>query len=488
MRIGYSENRVPRVDVLDAERIEMIRQAAFRVLEETGAKLMHKEARDMLAAVGARVKGEIVKLPRYIVQAALATCPKGFTIYNREGKPWMNMSPGWVYYGTSTASPNTLDAETDLIHPTTVRDIEMGAKVADALPNIDWVMPFGSVVDVPGLTPDIYEFDAVVRNTSKPVVCCGYSGRGTELVFEMAASIAGSLDDLVERPFVIMYPEPISPLVFSRMVADRILACATLRQPQIPCGSTGRGTTAPMTMAGMLALSIAESLFAITLAQVKAPGTPIFMAGNVGNANLATATTAIIPPERTLAYMGQAQVAASFGLPTWGLAGATESKTLDAQAGAEAAISLLGQTLGGSTIIHDVGYLDSGMICSADMLVLGDELIGVIRRIMRGIPVNEYELALEVINSVGPGGNFTRLKHTAENCRKDYWKPTGVFYREPYGNWEKEGSLDTKQRVRQKTLKILAEHKTPQLPDNKLAALDTLKVRAIKELAEMRQY
>lgn len=488
MRVGYSENKVPRVDVLDAERIEMVRQAAFRILEETGAKLMHEEARRMLAAAGARVKGEIVKLPRYIVQAALATCPKGFTIYNRDGKAWMNMSPGWVYYGTATASPNTLDAETDKIHPTSARDIELGAKVADALPNIDWVMPFGSIVDVPGLTPDIYEFDAVVRNTSKPVVCCGYSGRGTELVYEMAASIAGSLDDLVERPFVIMYPEPISPLVFSQMVVDRIFACAGLRQPQIPCGSTGRGTTAPMTMAGMLALSIAESLFAITLAQLKTPGAPVFMAGNVGNANLATATTAIIPPERTLAYMAQAQVAASFGLPTWGLAGATESKTIDAQAGAEAAFSLLGQTLGGSTIIHDVGYLDSGMICSADMLVLGDELIGFVRRIMRGIPVNEYELALEVINAVGPGGNFTRLKHTAENVRKDYWKPTGVFYREPYGNWEKEGSLDTKARVRKKTLKILSEHQPPPLPEAKLSALAEIKTRAIKELADMRQY
>ena len=486
MRTGYCENRIPSVEILTGGQIEMIRQAAFRILEETGARVMHQEARSLLAAHGARVRDDLVKLPRYVVQAALASCPKGFTIYNREGRPWMNMSPGWVYYGTSTASPNTLDAETDEIHPTTARDLELGARVADALPNIDWVMPFGSVVDAPGLTPDVHEFDAVVRNTSKPMVCCGYSGRGTELVLEMAAAVAGGLDDLIERPFVIMYPEPISPLVFPAMVVDRLLACAALRQPQIPCGSTGRGTTAPMTMAGMLALSIAESLFAITLAQLKAPGTPVFMAGNVGNANLASATTAITPPERTLAYMGQAQVAASFGLPTWGLAGATEAKVMDAQAGAEAAFSLLGQTLGGSTIIHDVGYMDSGMICSADMLVLGDELIGWVRRVMKGIPVSEAELALEVIHAVGPGGNFARLKHTAVNCRKDYWTPTGVFYREPYGAWVRDGSLDAKQRARRKTLKILAEHKPAPLPDQRLAALEDVRVRALKELSALR--
>ncbi len=488
MRVGYSENRTPFVEVLGEGQLQAIRQAAFQILDKTGAKLMHAEARKLMAEAGARVKDQIVKVPRYIVEAALATAPKGFAIYNRDGKPWMQMEPGRVYYGTSTASPNTLDAETDELHTTTVRDIEIGALVADALPNIDWVMPFGSVVDVPGLTPDIYEFDAVVHNTLKPVVCCGYSGRGTELVFEMAAAVAGGMDHLVERPFVIMYPEPISPLVFSEMVVDRMFTCAKYRMPQIPCGATARGTTAPMTMAGMLALSIAESLFSITLTQLKAPGTPVFMAGNTTNYNLASGTTAIIPPERTLATMAQAQVARSFGLPSWGLAGVTESKLLDAQAGAEAAIGLLGQTLGGSTIIHDVGYMDSGMICAADMLVLGDEIIGQVRRIMRGVPVNDYELALEIIDQVGPGGNFVRLKHTAENCRRDYWKPTGVFYREPFGAWQNDGAKDTKQRVREKTRKILAEHKVPPLPADKASNLQDVKERALKELSTKRQY
>lgn len=488
MHIGYSEHRTPCVEVLGSGQIEMIRQAAFRILEETGAKVMHEEALKLLASAGARVRGQMVKLPRYVVEAALATAPKGFMIYNREGRPWMNMAPGYVYYGTSTASPNTYDAETGELHTTTVRDLELGAKVADALPNIDWVMPFGSVVDVPGLTPDIYEFNAVIHNTTKPMVCCGYSGRGTELVYEMASAVVGGLDELIERPFVIMYPEPISPLVFPPMVIDRIFACAKLRQPQIPCGSSGRGTTAPMTMAGMIALSVAESLVAITLAQLKTPGTPVFMAGNVGNADLSTVTTAITPPERSLGYMAQAQVARSFGLPTWGLAGATESKVLDAQAGAEAAFGLLAQTMGGSTIIHDVGYMDSGMICSADMLVLGDELIGWVRRVMQGVTVNEYELALEVINKVGPGGNFARNKHTAANCRKEYWAPTGVFYREPYSSWQRDGATDTAQRARKKTLKILAEHQVPSLTDKVKGELEILTEKALKELSVMQQY
>ena len=487
MRIGYSENRTPYLEVLDEGRVEAIRQAAFQILEKTGARLMHAEARKILAAAGARVKGEIVKVPRHIVQAALVSAPKGFTVYNREGRPWMQVEPGRVYYGTSSGAPNTLDAETDELHPTTIRDIELGARVADALPNIDWVMPFGSV-DAPGLTGDIHEFDAVVRNTLKPVVCCGYSGRGTELVIEMASAVAGGLDELRERPFLLTYPEPISPLVFPEMPVDRILTCAKYFIPQIPSGTTARGTQAPMTVAGAIALSVAESLFSITLAQLKSPGAPVLMAGNFGTPDMSRGTPTISPPERHLTTAAQAQVARSFGLPSWGLAGATESKLLDAQAGAEAALGLLGQTLGGVTIIHDVGYMDTCMICAADMLVLGDEIIGQVRRMMRGVPVNDYELAVDIIDQVGPGGNFVRLKHTADNCRRDYWKPTGVFYREPYGNWAAAGSKDTKQRVREKTLKIIAEHKTAALTAGQEAGLQEVKERALKELAQMRPY
>ena len=487
MRIGAIENQVPFAQVLTSSQIEGIRDGAFRILEETGAKVMHDGALKMLASAGARVRGQMVKFPRYLVEDCLRRAPKGFMIFNREGQPWMNMTPGYVYYGTATASPTTLDAVTDELHETTVRDIERGALISDALPNIDWVMPFGSAVAVPGLTPDIYEFEAVVTNTSKPMVCCGYSGRGTELVFEMAATVAGGLDNLIERPFVIMYPEQISPLVFPDMVIDRMFVCADLYQPQIPGGSCCRGTTAPMTMAGLLAQSIAESLVAITLIQLRKPGAPVFMAGNVANNDLQTVTTAIAPPERSLATMAQAQVAASFGLPSWGLAGATEAKVMDAQAGAEAAFNLLAQTMGGSTIIHDVGYMDSGMICSADMLVLGDELIGWVRRMMRGVPVNDYELALDVVHEVGPGGNYARKKHTALNCRKDYWKPTGVFYRGPYGNWQRDGATDTKQRTRQKTLKILEEHKPLPLDGKKHAAMLEVKERALKELAGRRK-
>ena len=177
---AFTEWQSPFLKVLNDDQIYEIRQAAFSILEHVGCKIMHAGARKMLADAGAIVEDEIVKLPRYIGEQCLATCPKGFRIYDRDGKNYLEVESSKTFYGTATASPNTKDAVTGEIHETRVKDIEYGARVADACENIDWVMPFGSSQDVPPVAADLYEFEAVVKNTTKPIVFCGYSSKGVE--------------------------------------------------------------------------------------------------------------------------------------------------------------------------------------------------------------------------------------------------------------------------------------------------------------------
>ena len=186
--------------VLTDDQIAEIKRAAFDVMWRVGFKVLHQGARDMLKQAGARVKGEIVTVPEHIVNACLNTTPKGWTIYDREGQRAMEVEGRKSYYGTSTASPNTKDALTGEIHPTRVADIAIGAKVADALEHIDWVMPMGSVQDVPATAADLYEFEAVVTNTTKPIVFIGYTPRGVELVYKMAMEVATKHGLVLKRP------------------------------------------------------------------------------------------------------------------------------------------------------------------------------------------------------------------------------------------------------------------------------------------------
>jgi len=480
---SFNQNRSVFFRVLSDDQIWEIKRAAFDILQKTGAKILHKEARQMLKKAGAMVKDDVVKIPEYVVQECIRTAPKGITIFDRNKQRAMEVEGRKSYYGTSTASPNTRDALTGEIHETRVEDIARGAMVADALPNIDWVMPMGSSQDVPAFAADVHEFEAVVKNTTKPLVFIGYSKRGVELVYEMAAAVAGGIEELRAYPFLIAYPEPITPLVFPSEVVDRMFIAADLFMPQIPGPTQQLGATAPVTLAGALALAIAEGLLSLTLVQLRRSGAPCFLGANVSGFDMATTTLSIASPEMSLGLAAQAEVAQSFGLPSWGLAGSTDSKVLDAQAGIESAFSILAQGLGGLNLIHDIGYMNGGMICSAEMLVLGDEVVGMAKRFIRGIEVTPDTLARDVIQKVGPGGNFLQEEHTFRHFRQELWMPT-LLSRQPYGIWQQEGSKDMGARVQEKVKNILETHKTPPLPDRTLSALEKLKLGGEKELTE----
>ncbi len=480
---SFVENRSVYFRVLSDDQIWEIKQAAFDVLEKTGCIVHHGGALGLLEKAGALVKGQRVRVSRHIVQECVRTAPKGFTIYDRDGNRAMEVEGRKSYYGTSTASPNTRDAFSGEIRETRVADIALGAKVADALPHIDWVMPMGSSQDVHPLAADVHEFEAVVTNTRKPVVFIGYSPRGVELVYEMAAEVAGGLEALQQRPFLLAYPEPITPLVFPTEVVDRMFVAADLFMPQIPGPSAQIGATSPATLAGTVVQSIAEGLMSLVLVQLRRPGAPCCLSGNIGVFDMRWALLSLAAPEVSLGLAAQAEVAQSFGLPTWGLAGATDAKALDAQAGIESAFHILAQGLAGLNLIHDVGYMDSGMICSAEMLVLGNEVIGMAKRFIEGIRVDAETLARGVIEDVGPGGHFLQEDHTVRHFRDELWMPE-LLARQHREVWQAGGAKDMAQRVGERVRGIVESHEVLPLPDKTAAALENLRQRGEEELTQ----
>jgi len=478
---GSMEKRSVSMRILDEDQIWEIKRAAVDVMFHVGFKVLHDGARKMLKQAGAVVKDERVKVPEFVVEQCLRTAPKGWTVFDRQGRRAMEVEGRKSYFGTSTASPNTKDALTGDIHPTRVADIAVAARVADALENIDWVMPMGSAQDVPALAADLHEFEAVVTNTTKPIVFIGYSPRGTELVFEMAAEVAGGLDNLKARPFVLLYPEPISPLIQPAEVVQRIFTAADLYLPQVPGPAVSLGATGPVTLAGTVTQITAESLMCLVLAQLRNPGCPCCLSGNVQVLDMASGLIGVGSPELSLGISAQAEVAQSYGLPTWGYAGCTDAKVVDAQAGLESGLSILSQALAGLNLVHDVGYLDMAMVCSPAQLVLGNDAIGWAKRFIRGIEVNRETIAREVIEAVGPGGHFLQQQHTLDHFRKELWRPA-VLTRQHYTNWEKDGAKDMYQRIQEKLKDIIENHQVPPLPDKTLAALQDIKQRGEKEL------
>lgn len=480
---SFLSQKSPNFSVLSQDQVFEIHRASLEVLEKTGYKILSKNAINLLKKAGARVEGEIVKTPQHIVEECLRLAPKGFILYDREGNRALELEGRKSYFGTSTASPNTRDAVTYEVHPTRVEDIARGAFIADALPNIDWVMPMGSSQDVPALVAELYEFEAVVTHTKKPIVFIAYSPRGHQMVYEMAAQVAGGIDRLRERPFLVAYPEPITPLVYPQEVAEKLLYTAELGMPVIGGPADQAGATSPVTLAGTLVLMNAESLMGLVLSQLKGPGTPYILGGVPSVIDMATGGPSVGAPELSLMTAAYGDVARFYGLPTWGTAGCSDAKILDPEAGIESAFSCLAQALGGINLIHDVGYLDSGMVCSAEMLVLGDEVIGMVKRFLQGIEVNAETLAREVIETVGPGGNFLQEDHTYRYFRKEHWIPS-LMARQKYDTWEEQGRKTMGDRIQEKIQHILETHKVSPLADSVLKELDRLKKAGQRELTK----
>jgi trimethylamine--corrinoid protein Co-methyltransferase len=467
--------------ILSDDQIWEIRQAAYDIIEKVGFKCRHKEVHKMMKQAGAWVKDDIIKIPRHIVDSCLATTPKGWTIYDRTGRRAMEVEGEKSYFGTSTASPNTRDAFSGEIRPTTIKDIELGAQVADACEHIDWVMPMGTAQDVPGQAAEVHEILALFANTTKPAVFIGYSALGCEYVYEMAAVIAGGQANLRQKPFLIVYPEPIAPLFFPDEVVQRIFVAADRFMPQMPGATVTAGATGPVTLAGVITQLTAESLIHITIAQLRKTGCPVAMSGNVGILDMRTALMTMGAPENSLGIAAQAEVARSFNLPTWGLAGATDAKRLDAQAGLESAFSILSQGLSGLNLIHDVGYMASGMVCSLEQLVMGNEIVGMTKRFVEGITVTRETLARQVIEEVGPSGHFMTQEHTANNFKKEL-HVSKLLNRQPIDTWIAAGKPTMEDRVKEEVKRIIETHKPEPLSDKVLAELARLRKEGEKEI------
>jgi len=351
--------------VLSENDVKEIHVATLRVLERTGTRVHCDQARKLLAEAGCPIVDDtLVKIPAYLVEECLRTVPKGFWLYDRQGKPAFRLEGRRPYFGTCVTNPNFRDYKTGEVHPTRVADIATAARLTDALPNIDWLMPMGTALDVPCQVSDVYEFEAAVTNSSKPIIFICHDVKGLKNVVEMAEVIAGSRENLQQKPFIISYPEPTSPLVHTKEALEKLLYTASYGIPLIYTPCPMAGATSPVTMAGTLVLMNAEVLAGMVMGQLKRKGSPFIMGGVITIMDMASTTVCYGAPEMSLLLAGCGDLAHYYRLPTFGTAGCSDSKLPDQQAAIEATFSCVINALGGLNLIHDPGFLEGAMIGS----------------------------------------------------------------------------------------------------------------------------
>jgi len=458
MDTGTNRRCAPHFRLLDTGQIERIHQAVLRVLDKIGVQVLHSGAVDLLRDNGCRVsRGNRVHIPACLVEESLLSAPSSLVIYSRDGRPAMELGGRRIYFGTGTDLPKTIDLETREIRDTLEDDVRKSTLLSDALPNIDFIGSYGLPRDVPTGLHYIRCFQTLVENSSKPIFYTAESEKDLGVILEMAAAVAGGKEALSERPFLINYSEPVSPLTHSEEAAAKLMRCAVDRVPINYTPALLTGSTGPVTLAGAVTVAAAEALSGLVLHQLAGKGSPIISGFAAAGMDMLKATVSYTNPEFRLTHSACADLFHHYGLPVWGTAGCSDSQFPDLQSGAEYGFTLLNAALDGANLIHDCGYMGQGFVASPEMIVFADEVIGYVKRYMRGFELDEEHLALDVIEKVGPGGHFLGEKHTLDHFQSEHWRPA-LFNRENLPNWTKQGKLKIEDRLLEKARHILDTH------------------------------
>ena len=467
--------------ILTDSQLESIHCASLEILRRTGVRVFDGEVRQLLGDAGCLISdGDLVKFPPALVEEAVRRAPSRIVLCTRTGRPTILLEAHRSYFGTGSDLPNTRDLETGERRPSVLADIGRAARLADALPNLDFVMSMAQASDVPQPTSDRHAFLAMMENSVKPAVFTAWDHAGLADIIAMAEEIAGGAEQLALSPFLLAYLEPSSPLQHPEEVMRKVLLMADKGLPFVYAPGPIDGASAPMTSAGGVAMANAEVLSGLAIAQLRRAGTPVLYGSGSGPLDMKTSVATYFSPEFIRHCLVMAELGHYYyGLPTWGFSGCSDSKLPDVQAGVESAIWILATALSGANLVHDIGYIESGLTCSLEMMVIGDEIIECVRRLLAPFDLSPEALALDTIDDVGPGGDFLSTPHTRRHFR-ECWYPR-VFDRRTHQTWQAAGGLSATEGARDTARQLLASH-TPEPLDASL--LQTL--RAIVGAADSR--
>jgi trimethylamine--corrinoid protein Co-methyltransferase len=486
----YRVHQTPRFRVLSRRQIQMIYRATLECLNRTGVHVHNAEARDLLVQAGGRVEDIRVWIPPHIIQDAIAANPRSFTLWARpagDGRVQdpslrLEIAPGRTYFGAGPTCTFFVDPYTGERRKARRGDPALAARVSDALDNLDYVMGLGLIDDVPPHLSPVYEFAEMVANTTKPVLPWAYSVDNVSDIYQIAVAVAGSEEALQARPFLALFATFQSPLVQTDEDLANAFWAADHGLPVVFIGGGTAGATAPVTGAAALVISLAGALTSLAILQLRHRGTPVCIGGVPQAMDLRTARPSYGAPEMSLYSAALADIARFLDLPFMGTAGASEAKTLDLQAAIESTFQVVVSGLSAATLIHDVGFLDCAEVGSLESLVMNEEIISMSRWLLRGIEVSDDTLMLDLIDRIGPGGEFVSAKETARRCRFEIWQPS-LMDRQTWATWEAEGGPTMKHRIRKRLLQILETHRPAPLAQGVPAQIE-----AILEATERSQH
>ena len=450
-----------KLELLSPDEVRQIHEATLDVLENVGVKFHSQRALDVLEENGAEVDrvSTVAKIPGSVVERALSTLPEKLTLGARNPEYDLPLDGEHVYISSDGCGVSC--RETDgCIRPSVKADVARSARVAQALENVSATSAIVSAQDCPAETRVLHEFDACVRNSEKHtiVVSIKEDWEARSLI-RMAEALAGGSDELRRRPLFTAIICSVSPLHQERFGMDLAFTLAAAGIPVSFYPMPILGATGPITLAGSAVVNNAEMLSATAVVQLAFPGAKVIHGGGPTAMNMSSGAYASNSPEAMLLRSMQGHMADFYKLPAWYGSGATTAKEPGIQSAYENTLAMMMAYLNGADVTFGTGLLDGSRILCLENMVVDNEVLGMVKRLLRGITVNEETLAVDLIKEMGFSGEYLFSKHTRRHVRELWSAELGET--RSYESWRETGSLSTVEKAQAKVTEILAADPQP---------------------------
>jgi len=461
MNAGFGEFKGFGLNVFSKEELDAIHYATLQVMANTGIQVESDEAVGILEAGGCTVedggKYKIVKIPPYVVEDAVRCAPSTLVYYGRDPKRDYVGQPGntgFTFFGENT---HLIDLETREHRSCVKEDLATATRLGDALDELVVIEKCMGAQDTPAETQAMHNYEAMVSNTSKHCFL-GFNSKGNaQKIVEMAAACSGGMENFKKRPIVTGIVCPTSPLMLVQMACEVIIECAKMSVGIMAITMPLAGVTSPTTLAGTLVIHNCEILSALVLSQLTKRGSRFTYGSCATIMDMKTAVASTGAPEYGMLSAAATKLAQYYKLPNWSGCGVSDSKQPDAQAISEFAQNTSLAALSGSNIIFSVGSIESGLTFDYAKVIIDTEHIHRMSKVLEGIKVDKETLALEVIDEVGPAGEYMTQRHTLNHMRESSMPK--LFDRRNREAWKADGSKDIVECAYEKAKQVLETHK-----------------------------
>jgi trimethylamine---corrinoid protein Co-methyltransferase len=459
----YIIRNIPTYDVLSEENLIKIETTADRILAEVGIEFRDDPvALNHWKTAGAEVDGLLVKFPPGMLREILKSAPSQFTQHARNPANNVEIGGKSVVFSPAYGSPFVMDLDRGRRFGT-IEDFRNFIKLAQSSPNFHH--SGGTICEPTDIAVNKRHLDMVMAHltlSDRPFMGSVTSEARAEDSIDMARIAFGA--DFVDKNCVILGNVNVnSPLVWDGTMTNALRAYARANQAAVIVPFILGGAMGPVTNAGAIAQSLAETMAGCALTQLERKGAPVIFGNFLSSMSLRSGSPTFGTPEPAIGSMVIGQLARRLNLPLRCAGNFTTSKLPDAQAMTEGTMSMLSAIhCGANFILHSAGFLDGLLSMSYEKFMLDADLCGALHSYLDGIKIDDNELALDAFKEVGPGNHFFGCAHTMANYQTAFWD-SDLADNDPFEKWEAAGSTDAATRANTLWKKRLAEYEAPAL-------------------------